>query len=99
LLSGVTDDVVRRVNDYSAQHIAVTTWAFAKLETSPRTSLMQVKQLCAPFAVTLAKGSISSMQVLLIAFAGAFASCTEAVATLCSVPMHSTQLNVAVVTH
>ena len=45
LLSGVTDDVVRRVNDYSAQHIAVTSWAFAKLETSPRPALMQVISL------------------------------------------------------
>ena len=42
LLSGVTDDVVRQVNDYSAQHVAVTMWAFAKLDTTPRPQLMQV---------------------------------------------------------
>jgi len=42
LLIGVTDDVVRRVNDYSAQHVAVTMWAFAKLDTTPRPELMQV---------------------------------------------------------
>lgn len=49
LLSGVTDDVARRVNDYSAQHIAVTSWAFAKLETSPRPALMQVISLIESF--------------------------------------------------
>lgn len=42
LLNGVTDDVVRQANNYSAQHVAVTCWAFAKLEIAPRPSLMQV---------------------------------------------------------
>lgn len=42
LLSGVIDDVVQRVNDYSAQHVAVTMWAFAKLDTTPCPDLMQV---------------------------------------------------------
>ena len=48
LLSGVEDDVVRRVNDYSAQHIALTTWAFAKLEASSRPALMQVTNVWWP---------------------------------------------------
>ena len=42
LLNGVTDDVVRQANNYSAQHVAVTCWAFAKLEITPRPNLMQV---------------------------------------------------------
>ena len=45
LLNGVTADVVRQANNYSAQHVAVTCWAFAKLEITPRSSLMQVSLL------------------------------------------------------
>lgn len=36
---------MRQTNNYSAQHVAVTCWAFAKLEISPRPGLMQVNPI------------------------------------------------------
>ena len=42
LLSGITDDVVSRVHDYSAQHMAVTIWAFAKLGATSCQTILQV---------------------------------------------------------
>ena len=36
--------MVQSINDYTPQQIAVALWAFAKLETGSRTSLMQVTQ-------------------------------------------------------
>ena len=48
LLDGVTDDMVRQANNYSAQHVAVTCWAFTKLEISPRPSLIQVHLFAYP---------------------------------------------------
>lgn len=42
LLDGVTDDVVRQANNYSAQQVAVTCWALAKLNISPLPNFSQV---------------------------------------------------------
>lgn len=42
LLDAVSKDVYRRLDDFSPQHIAVTLWAFGKLEASPGAVLLQV---------------------------------------------------------
>lgn len=42
LLDAVSKDVFRRLDDFSPQHIAVTLWAFGKLEASPGAVLLQV---------------------------------------------------------
>ena len=42
LLDAVSKDVHRRLDDFSPQHIAVTLWAFGKLEASPGAVLLQV---------------------------------------------------------
>ena len=41
LMTAVADDLVQRANDYSAQHLAATLWAFAKLETIARPGMIQ----------------------------------------------------------
>ena len=41
LMTAVADDLVQRSNDYSAQHLAATLWAFAKLETIARPGMIQ----------------------------------------------------------
>ena len=55
LLDAVSKDVFRRLDDFSPQHIAVTLWAFGKLEASPGAVLLQVSQvdlqLCTAVAV------------------------------------------------
>ena len=53
LLDAVSKDVYRRLDDFCPQHIAVTLWAFGKLEASPGAVLLQVSfWLCWQFVQT-----------------------------------------------